>query len=129
MISCIFVFQLISSFIALRLGCVPYIVSVFILCSHFLMFLSYLYYAHKLCDVSYKEFFNKVLLPCGIILVLSLALPWAFASFSKDVLSALVHIVLSVVWVALIVWFLGVTKGERLVLKRFIYNKTHKIKH
>ena len=120
MISAIFVLQLVSSFLALKAGIVPYIVSVFILCSHSLMFLSYLYYAHKLCGISYKSFLKEVILPCTFVLFLSFILPFLTAGYSKDLISAIIHIIGSLTWILCIVWMIGMKKEERHLITVFV---------
>lgn len=125
MISAIFILQLICSFFALRMRVVPYVVSIFILCSHSLMFCSYLYYAHKLSAVSYRTFSHKVLLPCTYVLVLSMTLPYIMSSLSNDWLSALLIIAADIVWAMLIVWLFGLEKSEKGLVLDIIKSKLH----
>lgn len=113
MLSCIFVLQFICSFFALKMGSVPYIVSIFILCSHTLMFLSYLYYAHKLCALKYRTFLKEVLLPCSFIFVLSIVVPQIFSFYSKSIMSALFHIMGTILWISVVIWVVGIKKEEK----------------
>lgn len=123
LISSFFILQLISSFMALKMGVVPYIVSVFILCSHTLMFLSYLYYAHKLCSVSYRVFLKEVLWPCFMVLVFSLLIPFLMSLFTNGVLWAFISILCSLIWIMVVVWILGITKAERQLVSSIISSK------
>ncbi len=123
LISFVFILQLISSFLALKMGAVPYIVSFFILCSHALMFLSYLYYAHKLCSVSYKVFLKEVLWPCFMVLFFSFMIPFLISAFTDGVTWAFISILCSLLWVMIVVWILGITKAERQLVGSIINSK------
>ena len=123
MISSILILQLLCSFFALRAGAVPYIVSVFILCSHTLMFISYLYYAHKLCGIGYKSFFQEVVLPCAMVLVLSGVVPFITAKLSTDLVSAAIHIISSMLWVSCVIWLIGIKRDERTAIIALIKEK------
>ncbi len=123
MLSSIFVFQLVCSFVALKQGAVPYIVSIFILCSHTLMFLSYLYYAHKLCSVSYRLFAKEVLLPCAIVLLFCMLMPYLLSSRSKDLLSATILIIVDIIWSLIVMWLLGLSKSERSMVGLYLKNR------
>lgn len=122
-LSIIFAFQLVCSFVALKLGVVPYIVSIFILCSHILMFLTYLYNAHQLCSVSYVLFVKEVIGPCALVLVSSLLIPYLSSPLSHDFLSAFFLIIADFLWTALVVWCIGLSKGEKNLITTYVKNK------
>lgn len=123
LLSAIFVLQLVCSFVALKNGAVPYIVSIFILCSHTLMFLAYLYFAHKLCAVSYMKFTKEVIAPCALVLALCLLVPYLLSSFSKDFWSALVLIIVDFIWSVIVMWVLGLSKNEKKLVMDFLKSK------
>lgn len=112
-IAVVFVFQLIASFFALRAGWPPYIVSVFILVSHSIQYLFYIYFCKQLCDLHLKEYLKKVILPLIPICILSPVLPWFLQRFSTGFWQALGLCIIEVIWVLLLVWLLGMRKEEK----------------
>lgn len=112
-ISVVFVLQLVASFFALRAGWPPYIVSVFILISHSIHYLFYLFFCRRLCQLKVRDYLKKVLFPLIPVCILSPLLPLLTQKYSRDFWSALMLCVLDVIWVLLIVWVLGMNKDEK----------------
>ena len=119
-IAVVFVIQLFASFFALRAGWPPYIVSVFILVSHTIHYIFYVYFCKKLCDLRLGEYFKQVILPLIPICILAPTLPIYLQRFSSNIWLALGLCVVDVLWVLLFVWLLGMTKDERRYIKDVI---------
>lgn len=119
-IAVVFVIQLFASFFALRAGWPPYIVSVFILVSHSIHYLFYLYFCKRLCGLELKTYFKRVLLPLIPICLISPLLPWFLQRFSNGIWWALLLSVVDVLWVFLFVWLLGLDKTEKAFIKSTI---------
>ena len=119
-IAVVFVIQLFASFFALRAGWPPYIVSVFILVSHSVHYLFYIYFCKKLCGLDLTTYFKQVLLPLIPICIISPILPWYLQRFSTGIWVALGLCVADVLWVLLFVWLLGLDKAEKGFVKSTI---------
>ena len=119
-IAVVFIIQLFASFFALRAGWPPYIVSVFILVSHTIHYIFYVYFCKKLCDLRLGEYFKQVILPLIPICILAPTLPIYLQRFSSNIWLALGLCVVDVLWVLLFVWLLGMTKDERRYIKDVI---------
>jgi O-antigen/teichoic acid export membrane protein len=122
-IAVVFVIQLIASFFALQAGWPPYVVSVFILVSHTIHYIFYVYFCNKLCDLRIGEYFKQVILPLIPICILAPTLPFYLQRYSSNIWLALGLCVVDVLWVLLFVWLLGMTKDE----KRYVSSAIIKI--
>jgi len=111
--SLVFFAQLAASFFALRSGAAPYIVSIFILVSHSIHYLLYIYYAKKLCRLNLQAYLKHVILPVIIVSLVSLPLPYFLRSYSHDFLSAAGLVLFDAICVIAAVWGLGMDKHER----------------
>ena len=116
-IAVVFVIQLVASFFVLRTGWPPYIVSVFILISHSIHYLFYIYFSKQLCQLKLSDYFKKVLLPLVPICVLAPTLPYYLQRYSSNIWWALGLCVVDVLWVLMFVWLFGITKEERKYIK------------
>lgn len=125
-LSSIFIVQLVCSFVALKYGAVPYIVSIFILCSHTLMFLTYLYNAHKLCSVSYSIFAKEVIAPCSLVLVVCLLIPFFLSLLTGSLFVSIILIISDFIWSVLVVWCLGLSKSEKDMVLSFVNHRIRK---
>ena len=119
-IAVVFLVQLFASFFALRAGWPPYIVSVFILISHSIHYLFYIYFCKRLCGLELKAYFKKVLLPLIPISFLAPVLPWYLQRYSNGIWCALGLCIVDVLWVVLFIWFLGLDKTEKAFIKSTI---------
>lgn len=119
-IAVVFVIQLFASFFALRAGWPPYIVSVFILVSHTIHYIFYVYFCMKLCNLRLREYFKQVILPLIPMCILAPTLPFYLQRYSSNIWLALGLCVVDVLWVLLFVWLLGMTKDERRYIKDVI---------
>ena len=121
-IAVVFVIQLFASFFALRAGWPPYIVSVFILVSHTIHYVFYIYFCKKLCNLDLGDYFKRVLLPLIPICVVAPILPFFLQRFSTGIWWALGLCVIDVLWVLLFVWLIGMNKEERLYILTMVNN-------
>lgn len=121
-IAVVFVIQLFASFFALRAGWPPYIVSVFILVSHTIHYVFYIYFCKKLCNLDLGDYFKQVLLPLIPICVVAPILPFFLQRFSTGIWWALGLCVIDVLWVLLFVWLIGMNKEERLYILTMVNN-------
>ena len=116
--SLVFVIQLLASYLSLKAGWPPYIVSVYIMVSHTIHYFLYLYYACRLCGVSLGDYGRRVLLPLLCVSVLSLLPPHFLAPFSRDFLSALLLCLTDALWVLAVVWRVGLNRRERSYIRQ-----------
>lgn len=116
----VFVVQVFASLFALRAGWPPYIVSVFILVSHTMHYFLYLYYCRKLCGINLKAYFKSVILPLIPICLLSPVVPYLLQSYSTNIWWALLLFVVEALWIALLIWIMGLDKSEKQLLKSLI---------
>lgn len=117
--SIVFVIQLFASFFALKAGWPPYIVSIFILVSHSIHYFLYLYFCKKICDINMKCYFKTVILPLIPISLLSPLVPYFLQKYSVNLLWALALLTIDAVWIAVLIWLLGLNKGEKTFLKTY----------
>ena len=109
---------LIASFLFLRKGAEPWIVAVITFFVHFGFLLTYIYFAHKLCQVSIRAFLRKVVLPIGAVSLLSCVAPFAVRTIGNDGFwFVLLKCLIDFTWVALVTMVVGLTKEERSYLK------------
>lgn len=124
-IAIVFVVQLFASFFALRTGFPPYIVSVFILVSHTIHYVFYIYFCKKICQLRLVDYLRKVLLPLIPICIVAPILPYFLQKYSTNIWWALGLCIVDVLWGLFFVWFIGLEKGE----KAFIKSAVSKIIH
>lgn len=122
----VFIVQMFASLFALKAGWPPYIVSVFILVSHSIHYFLYLFYCKRLCGISLKKYFKAVILPILPICALSPVVPYFLQVYSTNIWWALVLLLVEVLWIALLVWLLGLDKAEKSFLKSILLNLIHK---
>lgn len=121
-IAVVFVIQLIASFFALHAGWPPYIVSVFILVSHSIHYLFYIYFCKQLCQLKLGDYFKQVLLPLVPICFFVPILPFFLQGFSSNIWWTFVFCVVDIFWVLLFVWLLGMKKEEKkFIMSMFSY--------
>lgn len=120
-ISVVFVIQLIASFFLLKYGFPPYIVSINIFVSHTIHYFLYLYFCRRLCQLSLPVYMKKVILPLVPICILTPVLPLFFQRYSINIWWALGICVVDAVWVSLLIWFLGMTKEEKMYIKATVF--------
>jgi hypothetical protein len=121
LIAVVFVIQLFASFFALRAGWPPYIVSVFILVSHTIHYVFYIYFCKKLCKLELCEYFKQVLLPLIPICILAPILPFYLQRYSNNIWLTLGLFVVDVLWVLLFVWLIGINKEEKQYLRAVMF--------
>lgn len=116
----------IVSFVLLRSGFVPFVVSIVTLVIHVVMFLLALYYAHKLSKVSISEFLKNVMLPVAVVGIGSVVVPYFLMVYSVSFLSAVLLCVADIAWCGLLIWFCGLKKSEKKYIKESVLSKIHK---
>lgn len=121
-----FVVGTIVSFILLRSGFVPFVVSIVTLVIHVIMFLLALYYAHKLSKVSISLFLKNVMLPVTIVGMGAVVVPYFLKAYSISFWSALLLCIADVAWCGLLIWLFGLKKAEKKYIKEFVLSKIHK---
>ena len=125
-VAVVFVIQLIASFFALRAGWPPYIVSVFTLISHSIHYLFYLYFCRKICGLSIRTYFKRVILPIIPICLFAPLLPWYLDRFSNGIWWALFLLVIEALWIVILIWLLGLDNNEKHFIKTTIIKYIYK---
>ncbi len=116
------------SFVLLKIGAVPYVVSIVTLAIHIVMFLLTIYYAHKLSKVNLSKYIKSVILPTMIVGALSIVLPYLLKDLSVGFWRAVLLCAVDVAWCALLTWFIGLTKTEKGYIRSIISSKLHRAK-
>lgn len=114
---------LIASFLFLRKGAEPWIVAIISFVVHVGFFLSYLYYARKLCSVSLRVYICKVILPAFIVTVVAITIPLLLTRMNMIGWQILIPCGVSLIWVALVILLLGLSKEERRYVLGFLLRK------
>lgn len=122
----IFIIGTIVSFVFLKLGYVPFVVSIVTLVIHVVMFLLALYYAHKLSKVSIPVFLKNVMLPVAIVGIGAVVVPFFLKVFSVSFWSAVLLCVADIAWCGILIWFCGLKKAEKKYIREFVLSKLHK---
>ena len=114
---------LIASFIFLRKGAEPWIVAIITFVVHVGFLLTYLYYARKLCSVRLRAYFCKVILPAFIVTVVAITIPLLLTKMNMIGWQILIPCGVSLIWVALVIFLLGLSKEERRYVLGFFVKK------
>ena len=117
---------LVLSFIVLKLGFVPYsIVLVSILVQIIILFVR-LFFSAKVCPIGLRRFASTVIVPITIATLLSIIIPFIFArSFNLNIWLTLVVCGVDALWVALVVFIVGLNRAE----KNFVLSVIRKVLH
>lgn len=109
---------LVASSVFLRKGYEPWIVAVIIFAVHVGFLLVYMYYARRFCYVRLRSFFRRVILPIVGASVLSLTAPIIICSLGDSGFwTVMAKCAVDLVWAAMAILVLGLTKDERNYLK------------
>lgn len=124
-IAIVFLIQLLASFFALRAGWPPYVVSVFILVSHSIHYLFYLYFCKRLCHLELRLYFKKVILPLIPICILVPIVPFFLQRYSMGICWTLGLFVVDALWVLVWVWIIGLDNSEKPFIRSMIMKLIH----
>ena len=121
----VFLLGIIVSFILLKMGMVPYVVSIVTLAIHIVTFLITLYYAHKLSQVGVLKFIKSVMFPVLTVGGLSIIVPFFLKKYSIGFWHAVLLCVADIIWEILVIWVVGLEKSEKTYIKNTIITKLH----
>ena len=121
-ISIVFVVQLIVSYLFLRSGWPPYIVSINIFISHVIQYILYLYYCKKICCLDLKQYLINVVVPIAPITLLSPIIPFFIQKYANNIWESLGIMAIDVIWIVVLVLIIGLNRKEREYIKRVIYS-------
>lgn len=128
-ISIVFLIQLIASYFALRAKLPPYIVSVFILLSHSIHYMLYVYFCVKLCKLQLKDYLRNIILPIIPVCILSVLIPTIIhINVYNNLFISLLWIMIEVLWILVVIWVIGINKQERQYIKGLISSLISKVK-
>ena len=126
-ISIIIFMNIVISYIFLKIGFKPTIVLEIKCCLDLIYLATRLLFMRSMINMSIRSFFNDVLLPIGIISFVSIVL---LLLISYHIESHLVQLIVSVVVFALLyiplIFRVGLTKNEQIVVLAYINNKIHR---
>ena len=124
----VFFIGLLLSFLALKMGLPPYSVSGVSIIVQIMMLLVRLYYAKKMVKLRLREYFSNVLLPVGIVTVVSLTIPFVLHIVDKNNLwMTFLYCIADMLWGVVIVYLLGLNRTEKRFVSQTIENLKHKI--
>ena len=124
-ISIVFVVQLVVSYVFLRIGMPPYIVSINIFVSHSIQYLLYLVFCRRLCQLRLRQYFSNVITPLIPITLLSPVLPFIVQRYATNIWASLGLMAIDVIWILGIIWVIGLKNNE----KQHIKDTCHAIIH
>lgn len=128
-ISVVFIIQLVASYFALKAKYPPYIVSVFILLSHSIHLIFYLYYCIKQCKLKLIDYVKKVIAPLIPVTILSLLITYTISlNTCNNIYMSFVCIFMEVLSILLVIWMVGMNKQEKLYLKKIMSSIFIKLK-
>lgn len=105
---------LVAGFFFLRSGAEPWIVAIITFAVHVGFMLVYVYYARKQCYVSIRTFFSRVIIPIAVVSTVSLIVPTLIRGIGeRSFLGVIAKFVVDLVWVAIAVFLLGLTRVEQ----------------
>ena len=102
-----------ASFIFLYHGAEPWIVAVITFAVHLGFFLSYMYYARKLCQVNLRLFLYKVILPVSRVAIVAVIIPILISRIDLKGWMVLLSCLICLIWVVVAVYLVGLTADER----------------
>lgn len=117
------------SYVVLRLGGNPTSVYIVYLSVSIAAFLARLLIIKPMINLSLRKFFTMVIVPCVIVALFSLVLSFVVKNvMSESIISAVIVCALSMFFVALLAYTLGLSKGERDFVNAKVSSIVSKIK-
>ncbi len=114
------------SFLGLYNGMPAYFVAIVGFAIQVILLLLRLFYANKVSGVDVLSFVKEVILPCGLVFIISSLLPY----FSRNIIDAfylnLFITVVNVFFVSIVVLAVGLTKEERRMISNVVKNRISK---
>ena len=117
----IFLAGLLLAFVGLKLGCKPYIISVFAIVVQFLLLLSRLFFCKVYAGLSLKSFLLNVFVPVCRVTLFVWIIPLLMLLFAKQ--NLFVDVAVDLCTTCIIIYFLGFNEGEKIFLKQLIKQK------
>jgi len=116
-VSLIIIFDIPLVYIALKLGASPTIAFVIYI---FVSLFAYIYrvlYIRRYVKYSILDYLKKVIIPCLFVTLLSIPVSLIAYHYSDGIISTLVMILLLVMFTTMVIFSLGLNKGERLFVE------------
>ncbi len=129
MSSIMYVLQLVVCFFFLSARILPYISAVVTFFVHAFFVVIALYYAKKLCKIEIGRFLKSVMLPCVLVMLLSISLPVFFRSYSINFIMAVVFSGVDALWTIFVIYLIGLDKVEKQFMNGYIQKIVKQIKH
>lgn len=111
--SVFYVLQLVVCFFFLRTRVLPYISAIVTFVVHVVFVIISFYYAKKLNKVDVGRFVKLVLRPCGLVLFLSLLVPFFCVRYSTGFFMAIPLCIIDALWVFLVIYLIGLDRTEK----------------
>jgi len=110
------------SFVFLRRGAEPWIVAVITFAVHVGFMVVYMYYARELCNVRLRKFFGQVIIPLSRVTLLAVIIPILIENVRFEGSMVLISFAISLIWVAVSIYILGLTTEERKYVMELVLN-------
>lgn len=117
------------SFIALQSGFKPYIVAIVNIIVQIYILLFRLYFVRKGVEFEMSNYLKNIIYPVFFVTSLSTILPYYSRSFSSDLFSLVLIFVINTLITSLIVYLIGLSKNEKIFVKKIIYMQVEKIRN
>ncbi len=112
------------SYFLLRIGCNEYSVQFVAIVISFLAFILRIVICKILAGLSIKKFFLKTILPCYLVLLISLPIPLILYFLIKnEILNFVIIVFISIICIISSVYFIGLSKSEKSKLRSWIKSK------
>ena len=118
---------LVAGFLFLRSGASPYVVVIITFFVHFGFWCSYMYYARKLSGVSLRRYAKKVVIPIVLVSMIAIIPPYLLTQVLVPGRMVLFICIADLLWVGMVVFFIGLNKEEKLFLKHMLLSKNMKM--
>ena len=113
-------------FLFLRNGAFPHIIAIIIFAVHFSLWVCYMYYARKYCQVSLLSYFNEVVMPVVLVTGACLLLPFGLTFVQEEKWMILLLCLADLLWVGMAIYIFGLTKAEKEFVLSYIRKKFNK---
>jgi Na+-driven multidrug efflux pump len=127
--SILYFLPVLASYLFFSKGFAPTSIYILFIVFSFLQFLIVIHFAKINCDLSVKLFYNDIFVKCLLVFIFAAAINYLPVFFMGDSLSRLfIVVVIGVVSFPFLIWHVGLTKVEKLMIIDFKYIIVKKIK-
>jgi hypothetical protein len=106
---------------AFKLGMVPTVAFVINLIVGVLAYIYRLLYVKKIVPYSIREYFKKVIIPCGIVTILSIPIPCLLSGYVNSVFNTIILVIGTIGIICIVCLLIGLDRNEKKFVKNTLY--------